>query len=121
MMRTAFAFGADAVYAGQPRYSLRVRNNEFGSLEVLGGAIAEAHQAGKHFYVVSNIFPHNAKIATYLADMAPVVALKPDALIMSDPGLIDMAREAWPDQAIHLSVQSNTVNWATVRFWQKMG
>ncbi len=121
MMRTAFAFGADAVYAGQPRYSLRVRNNEFGSLEVLGGAIAEAHQAGKQFYVVSNIFPHNAKIATYLADMAPVVALKPDALIMSDPGLIDMAREAWPDQTIHLSVQSNTVNWATVRFWQKMG
>ena len=121
MMRTAFAFGADAVYAGQPRYSLRVRNNEFGSLEVLGGAIAEAHQAGKQFYVVSNIFPRNAKIATYLADMAPVVALKPDALIMSDPGLIDMAREAWPDQAIHLSVQSNTVNWATVRFWQKMG
>ncbi|WP_028994088.1 tRNA 5-hydroxyuridine modification protein YegQ [Azonexus hydrophilus] len=121
MMRTAFAFGADAIYAGQPRYSLRVRNNEFGDLEKLGGAIAEAHAAGKHFFVVSNIFPHNAKLKTYLDDMAPVVALKPDALIMSDPGLIDMVRTQWPEQVIHLSVQSNTVNWAAVRFWQKVG
>ena len=53
--------------------------------------------------------------------MAPVIALKPDALIMSDPGLIDMVRETWPEQVIHLSVQANTVNWAAVRFWQKMG
>jgi len=121
MMRTAFAFGADAIYAGQPRYSLRVRNNEFGALEKLGEGIAEARAGGKRFFVVSNIFPHNAKLATYLADMAPVVALEPDALIMSDPGLIDMVRETWPEQVIHLSVQANTVNWAAVRFWQKMG
>ncbi len=121
MMRAAFAFGADAIYAGQPRYSLRVRNNEFGDLATLGGAIAEAHAAGKQFFVVSNIFPRNAKLKTYLADMAPVVALKPDALIMSDPGLIDLVRETWPEQTIHLSVQANTVNWAAVRFWQKMG
>ncbi len=121
MMRTAFSFGADAIYAGQPRYSLRVRNNEFGSLEKLGEGIAEAHAAGKRFFVVSNIYSHNAKLATYLDDMAPVVALKPDALIMSDPGLIDLVREKWPEQVIHLSVQANTVNWAAVRFWKKMG
>lgn len=121
MMRTAFAFGADAVYAGQPRYSLRVRNNEFSDLGILGQGIAEAHAGGKQFFVVSNIFPRNAKLATYLADMAPVIALRPDALIMSDPGLIDLVRETWPELAIHLSVQANTVNWATVRFWQKLG
>ena len=121
MMRTAFAFGADAIYAGQPRYSLRVRNNEFGTIAALQEGIDEAHAAGKQFFVVSNIFPHNAKLATYLADMAPVIALKPDALIMSDPGLIDMMREAWPEQAVHLSMQSNTVNWAAVRFWKKLG
>jgi putative protease len=121
MMRTAFDFGADAIYAGQPRYSLRVRNNEFGSIEKLGDGINEAHARGKQFFVVSNIIPHNAKLPTYLADMAPVIALKPDALIMSDPGLIDMVRETWPEQVIHLSVQANTVNWASVRFWQKMG
>jgi U32 family peptidase len=121
MMRTAFDFGADAIYAGQPRYSLRVRNNEFGSMEKLGDGISEAHARGKQFFVVSNIIPHNAKLPTYLSDMAPVIALKPDALIMSDPGLIDMVRETWPEQVIHLSVQANTVNWASVRFWQKMG
>jgi putative protease len=121
MMRNAFAFGADAVYAGQPRYSLRVRNNEFGSLERLGQAIAEAHGGGKLFYLVSNVLPHNAKVRTYLADMAPVVALRPDALIMADPGLIDLVREQWPEMPIHLSVQANTVNFAAVRFWRKLG
>jgi len=121
MMRNAFAFGADAVYAGQPRYSLRVRNNEFGSLERLGRAIAEVHGGGKLFYLVSNVLPHNAKVRTYLADMAPVVALRPDALIMADPGLIDLVREQWPEMPIHLSVQANTVNFAAVRFWRKLG
>lgn len=121
MMRTAFDFGADAIYAGQPRYSLRVRNNEFGDLAKLAAARSEARVRGKAFYVVSNIFPRNAKLATYLDDMAPVVALQPDALIMSDPGLIDLVRTAWPGQSIHLSVQANTVNWAAVKFWQKFG
>ena len=121
MMRSAFAFGADAVYAGQPRYSLRVRNNEFGELATLGGAIAEAHAQGRRFYVVSNVLPHNAKVRSYLTDMAPVVALAPDALIMADPGLIDLVRETWPQLPIHLSVQANTVNFAAVRFWRKLG
>ena len=121
MMRNAFAFGADAVYAGQPRYSLRVRNNEFGSLDKLGQAIAEAHGDGKLFYLVSNVLPHNVKVRTYLADMEPVVALRPDALIMADPGLIDLVRERWPEMPIHLSVQANTVNFAAVRFWRKLG
>ena len=59
-------------------------------------------------YVVSNVLPHNAKVRTYLADMAPVVALQPDALIMADPGLIDRVRETWPEMPVHLSVQANT-------------
>ena len=121
MMRAALAFGADAVYAGQPRYSLRVRNNEFGSLERLGRAIAEARDARRKFYLVSNVVPHNAKVRTYLADMAPIVALAPDALIMADPGLIDLVRERWPDMPVHLSVQANTVNFAAVRFWKRLG
>jgi putative protease len=119
-MRIAYAFGADAVYAGQPRYSLRARNNEF-ALEQLKTGITEAHALGKKFFVASNIMPHNAKIKTYLEDMAPVIALKPDALIMADPGLIMMVREKWPDIPIHLSVQANTVNYMGVKFWQKIG
>ena len=119
-MRTAFAFGADAVYAGQPRYSLRARNNEF-QLEELGIGISEAHQLGKKFFVASNLMPHNTKVKSYIKDMEPVIAMQPDALIMADPGLIMMVRERFPEAVIHLSVQANTVNFASVKFWQKLG
>ena len=121
MMDSAFAFGADAVYAGQPRYSLRVRNNDFGNMNVLAEARQAARELGKQFYLVSNIFPRNAKIRTYLADMEPVIDMAPDALIMADPGLIAMVREKWPQMPVHLSVQSNTVNYAAVKFWKSVG
>ncbi|WP_258086046.1 prephenate-dependent tRNA uridine(34) hydroxylase TrhP [Xenorhabdus bovienii] len=119
-MRYAFAYGADAIYAGQPRYSLRVRNNEFNH-ETLAQGIKETHELGKRFYVVVNIAPHNAKLKTFIRDLKPVVEMGPDALIMSDPGLIMMVREAFPEIDIHLSVQANAVNWATVKFWKQMG
>ncbi|MGB2078995.1 MAG: tRNA 5-hydroxyuridine modification protein YegQ [Vibrio sp.] len=119
-MRYAFAYGADAVYAGQPRYSLRVRNNEFNH-ENLKIGIDEAHAQGKKLYVVCNIQPHNSKLKTFIRDLKPIVEMGPDALIMSDPGLIMMVREAFPDMAIHLSVQANAVNWATVKFWSTQG
>ena len=121
MLDTAFGFGASAIYAGQPRYSLRVRNNDFGELPVLADGIQRAHALGKKFYVVANIYPHGAKIKTFIKDIAPVIALGPDALIMSDPGLIMMVRENFPDMPIHLSVQANTVNGAAVRFWKMAG
>lgn len=120
MMRYAFAYGADAVYAGQPRYSLRVRNNDFQN-DVLAQGINEAHALGKQFFVAANTMPHNSKVKTFIRDLEPVVQMKPDAFIMADPGLIMMARETWPDLTIHLSVQMNTVNYASVKFWQKMG
>ncbi len=120
-MRYAFAYGADAVYAGQPRYSLRVRENEFNKLEVMAEAVAEAHRLGKKFYIASNIAPHNAKVRSYMQNMQAVIDMGPDALIMSDPGLIMMVRERWPEMPIHLSVQANAVNFATVRFWQSQG
>ncbi len=121
MLETAFAFGADAIYAGQPRYSLRVRNNAFGSLEVLQSGIARAHALGRKFFLVSNIFPHGNKVRHYVNNMAPVIALGPDAMIMSDPGLIMLVRERWPEMEIHLSVQANTVNSAAVKFWNSVG
>ncbi|TNF32897.1 MAG: U32 family peptidase [Gammaproteobacteria bacterium] len=119
-MRYALAYGADAVYAGQPRYSLRVRNNDFLE-DNLAIGIAEAHQLGKKFYLTSNLMPHNSKVKTYIRDMEPIVAMGPDALIMADPGLIMMVRETWPEMPIHLSVQANTVNYAAVKFWQSVG
>ncbi len=119
-MRYALAYGADAVYAGQPRYSLRVRNNDF-TLANLETGIHEAHSQGKQFYVASNIAPHNAKIKTYMRDIEPVIEMKPDALIMSDPGLIMLVRDRFPDQVIHLSVQANVVNYAAAEFWYRQG
>ncbi len=71
-MRYAFAYGADAVYAGQPRYSLRVRNNEFNHDNLKIG-IDEAHAQGKRFYVVCNIQPHNAKLKTFIRDLTPII------------------------------------------------
>lgn len=119
-MRFAFAYGADAVYAGMPRYSLRVRNNEF-DLANLAIGIQEAHALGKKLYCVLNSAPHNAKLNTLVEDIAEVVKLGPDALIVSDPGVIFLMRQHFPEMELHLSVQANTVNWAGVKFWQEMG
>jgi putative protease len=120
-MRYAFAYGADAVYAGQPRYSLRVRQNDFNQIDTLAQAIDEAHAMDKKFYVACNILPHNAKLKTFFDDMAPIIDLQPDALIMADPGLIMMVRDRWDKMPIHLSVQANTMNYAAVKFWQNLG
>ncbi|HSO81148.1 tRNA 5-hydroxyuridine modification protein YegQ [Thiocapsa sp.] len=119
-MRYAFAYGADAVYAGLPRYSLRVRNNAFDGA-TLASAITEAHAIGKRFYLAANILSHGAKLKSFVADLEPILAMGPDALIMADPGLIMLVRERWPDQPIHLSVQANTTNAAAVRFWASQG
>ena len=119
-LQYAIAYGADAVYAGQPRYSLRVRNNDF-TLEKLAQGIEYAHQHDTRFFVASNILPHNSKIKTYMQDIEPVISMKPDALIMADPGLIMMVREKWPETEIHLSVQANAVNYAAVNFWKSVG
>ncbi len=116
----ALAYGADAVYAGVPRYSLRVRENDFDGARLAAG-IAATRAAGRRFYLVANALPHGAKLRTFLADLAPLVALRPDAVILADPGLIGLVREHWPDLPIHLSVQANTTNAAAVRFWRSAG
>ncbi len=120
-LRYAIAYGADAVYAGMPRYSLRVRNNDFSTVANLAAGIEEVHASGKAFFMATNLLPHNSKVRTFMADMEPIIELGPDALIMADPGLIMMVRERWPEMAIHLSVQANTMNYASVRFWQQLG
>lgn len=119
-MRYAYAYGADAVYAGAARYSLRMRGNEFNDDNLKIG-IDEAHGLGKKFFLTVNTMPHNYKLQTAIRDLSPALNAKPDAVIMSDPGLIMLVREAFPDIDIHLSVQANTVNWATVKFWQSVG
>ena len=121
MLNAAINFGADAIYAGQPRYSLRVRNNEFNDLQKLKTAIDTTHLHNKKIYIVTNLLPHNAKLKTFPEDIQKIVDLQPDAVIMSDVGLIDFVRNKYPEMPIHLSVQANTTNYAAVKFWQKLG
>ncbi len=121
-MQYAFAFGADAVYLGIPQFSLRARENGFKKRSSVVEAVEYAHALGKKIYITANILPHNHKVGSFLKYVGDFLsACCPDAWIMSDPGLIMLMREHFPDQVIHLSVQANTVNYASAQFWQKIG
>ena len=113
-------YGADAIYAGIPRWSLRVRGNGF-TREDFAQGINYAHEHGKKFFAVLNVIPHMRRTSAFLPALDEVAALKPDAFIMADPGLIDIALNRYPEIPVHLSVQANTVNSGTVKFWQKLG
>lgn len=119
-LRVAYAYGADAVYAGVPLFSLRARENGFDE-EALRDGIAYGRARGKKLYLTANIFAHNLKLKSFRENLARWAEMKPDALIMSDPGLIAITKEAYPEIPIHLSVQANCMNWQAVKFWQKVG
>lgn len=113
-------YGADAIYAGIPRWSLRVRGNGF-TREDFAYGIDYVHSLNKKFFAVLNVIPHMRRTTSFIPALDEVASLKPDAFIMADPGLIDIALERHPDIPVHLSVQANTVNSGTVKFWQKLG
>lgn len=119
-LKLAALYGADAVYGGVPRWSLRVRGNGFTPDDFAEG-IEFMHARGRKFFAVLNIIPHVRRIQAFDKALQEVAALKPDAFIMADPGLIMQARERCPEIPIHLSVQANTVNAGTVKFWQQAG
>lgn len=119
-LKYAIAYGADAVYAGVPIFSLRARENDFDWPELKQG-VDFAHERGKKVYLTANIFARNSKIKPFTKQIDEILALSPDALIMSDPGLISLVKERAPHIPVHLSVQANCMNYASVRFWQKMG
>lgn len=119
-LKFAFAYGADAVYAGLPQFSLRARENGFRDATVYEGA-DYAHKLGKKFYLTANILAHNHKINLFMKKIDEMIASKPDALIMADPGLIALVKERHPSVPIHLSVQANVMNWAAVKFWHTVG
>jgi U32 family peptidase len=119
-MDYAFAYGADAVYAGIPKFSLRARENPFKDA-TLRDAIDKAHQLDKKVYVTANILPPNRKIESFQKSLAYFAEAKPDAFIMADPGMIRFALKEFPEIPVHLSVQTNTINWSSVQFWQDLG
>ncbi len=119
-LKTAFRFGADAVYCGLPALSLRARVNKF-TQEDLTVGIKYAHQLGKKVFVALNIYAHNCHLGEVKKHILFLKKIKPDALIISDPGIIMLVRKYWPQAEIHLSTQANTTNFLAANFWQKAG
>jgi len=119
-MKTAFAFGADAVYAGIPDFSLRTRINDF-TLTTLKEAVSYAHERNKKVYVTINIFAHNEHLAKLPAYLKELKKIRPDALIVSDPGVISVIKKYWAEAEIHLSTQANCTNTSAAEFWFNNG
>ncbi|MBI5103208.1 MAG: U32 family peptidase [Nitrospirae bacterium] len=119
-LRTAIHYGADAVYLGDSRFSLRGKAGNFGERE-LGDAVSYARERGVRAYVTVNIFPHNRDIPGIAGHIRLLKSVKPDAVIVSDPGVFAMFRENAPEIDIHISTQANITNLEAVRFWRNMG
>lgn len=119
-MRIAYAFGADAVYAGVPKFSLRTREIGFRSND-LAEAVQYAHSISKKIYLAMNIYAHNTKVDAFLKELDAVAEMQSDGIIMTDPGLIWQALKRYPNLTVHLSTQSNTTNYLSVKMWQEMG
>ncbi|MEA1963030.1 MAG: U32 family peptidase C-terminal domain-containing protein [Patescibacteria group bacterium] len=119
-MKTALAFGADAVYAGIPDFSLRVRVNDF-DLEKIKEAAEYCHERNKKIYITVNIFAHNYHINKLPKYIKELKRIKTDALIISDPGILRIVKNIWPECVIHLSTQANCTNWQSAKFWFEQG
>jgi len=119
-LKTAINFGADAVYLGGSKLNLRAFSDNFTNEELSEG-VEYAHSRGKKVYVTLNVFPHNEDLDGLEEYLKELYALKVDAIIVSDPGIIATAREVVPDLELHLSTQANSVNWKSAMFWHKQG
>jgi putative protease len=121
-LKYAIQYGADAVYLGVVDFSLRaMRKGELITLDNLKLAIDTAKSMGAKAYLTLNIFAFNNDISLLEKAMDKIVESKPDALIISDVGIMRMAKKYMPDTDIHISTQANILNYEAVRFWQDMG
>ncbi len=119
-LKIAILYGADAVYLGGKAFGLRSYGGNFSHAEMREG-IEFAHARGKKVYVTVNIFAHNNDLPTLPAYLKELSALKVDAILVSDLGILSIAKETVPELPVHISTQANTVNWAAVNMWQKLG
>ncbi len=119
-MKTAFAYGADSVYAGIPAYSLRARVNDFTDARLKTG-IAYAHSRGKKFYVTINILAHNRQFKNLPRHIEKLRLYDPDGIILSDPGVLAVVKRIWPGAKLTLSTQANCINLESARFWHQQG
>ena len=121
-LKYAIKYGADAVYLGVVDFSLRaMRKGELITLENLKTAISTAQQMGAKAYLTLNIFGFNSDIKALESAMDVIKDSNPDALIISDVGIMRLAKKYMPNTDIHVSTQANILNYEAVRFWQDMG
>ena len=120
VLRTAVVYGADAVYIGGEAFGLRAKAHNF-SIEEMREGIAFAHERGVKVYVTANILAHNEDLPGVEAYFEELRQVKPDALIISDPGIFDIARRILPQTDIHISTQANNTNYGTYQFWHRLG
>jgi putative protease len=119
-MKYALHYGADAIYAGVPDFSLRARINDF-NFESLKKGVEYAHKLGKKFYVTLNIYAHNIHLEKLEGHLKKLKNIKIDGIILSDPGILLLVKKYLPKVEIHLSTQANATNWQAVKFWATQG
>ena len=120
VFKTAITYGADAVYIGGEVFSLRAKAKNFTN-EEMKEAVEYAHQRGVKVYVTANILAHNEDIEEARKYFEEMNEIKPDAFIISDPGIFTIAKEVCPDIEIHISTQANNTNYMTYKFWWDQG
>ena len=120
VLKTAVIFGADAVYIGGEAFGLRAKAKNFSQEEMKAG-IHFAHEHDVKVYVTANILAHNDDLAGAREYFKELKEIKPDALIISDPGMFMIAKEVCPEIEIHISTQANNTNYQTYRFWWQQG
>jgi len=118
--RFAFEYGADAVYLGMAKYSMRKTEVKY-SIAEIKSTIEYAHKLGKRVYITFNIFAHDKHLKTLTTDIKKIAKLNPDAFVVADMGVLKIVRENAPKVPIHISTQQNTVNAEAVKFWKNMG
>lgn len=120
VLKTAVMFGADAVYIGGEAFGLRAKAKNF-SPEDMKAGIEFAHAHGIKVYVTANILAHNSDLDGAVAYFKELNELKPDALIIADPGMFMLAKEHCPGMELHISTQANNTNYQTYLFWWQQG
>lgn len=120
VLKTAVIFGADAVYIGGEAFGLRAKAKNF-SMEEMREGIEFAHEHDVKVYVTANILAHNSDLPEVRKYFEELKGLKPDALIIADPGVFDIAKEVCPEIERHISTQANNTNYGTYNFWYRQG
>ena len=120
VLKTAVIFGADAVYIGGEAFGLRAKAKNF-SMEDMKEGIAFAHEHDVKVYVTANILAHNEDLPGVRKYFEELKEIKPDALIIADPGVFEIAKEVCPEIERHISTQANNTNYGTYQFWHQLG